>query len=51
MKDIRNILLTCCMGIFALLLFFYWKQQNIMQILAESHRQLESWLEEPKEED
>lgn len=48
MKDMKTIIITILCGVIAGLAFILKKQQDIQMVLALSHRELESWLDEGK---
>lgn len=48
MKDIKTIIIAILCGVIAGLAFILKKQQDIQMVLALSHRELESWLDEGK---
>lgn len=48
MKDIKTLTILCLCGIIAGMAFILKKQQDLQMVLALSHRELESWLEDGK---
>ena len=48
MKDMKTVIIAVLCGVIAGLALILKKQQDIQMVLALSHRELESWLDEGK---